>query len=118
MDKILARRRRHKRIRKKIFGTTNRPRLVVFRSLRHIYAQIIDDVKGTILLSASTLSKEVREKINYGGNVEAARVVGGLIAKKARRKRIKKVVFDRGGYSYHGRVQALAQAAREKGLKF
>lgn len=118
MDKDLARQRRHKRVRKKVFGTGRKPRFVVFRSSRHIYAQVIDDVKGETLLCASTLSKELKGKIRYGGNIEAARAVGELIAKKSKLKKTREVVFDRGGYSYHGRVQALAQAAKEKGLKF
>ena len=117
-DKVRARLRRHKRVRKKIFGTPERPRLCVFRSLRHIYAQIIDDTVGRTLVAASTLSPELRGKLKTGGNIEAARYVGELIAKKALEKGIKKVVFDRGGYKYHGRVKALAEAARKGGLEF
>ena len=107
--------RRHKRVRAKIFGTASRPRLCVFRSLKNIYAQIIDDEKGATLASASTLGKEFEQ---YGGNKEAAKLVGEAIAKAAIAKGITEVVFDRGGYIYHGRVQALAEGAREAGLKF
>jgi len=117
-EKRLARIRRHIRVRRKISGTAERPRLCVYRSLRHIYAQVIDDEKGATLVAASTLSPEIRDKIKYGGNVEAAKLVGSLIAQKALEKGIKRVVFDRGGYKYHGRVKALADAAREAGLEF
>jgi large subunit ribosomal protein L18 len=113
-----ARYRRHKRIRKKIYGTPERPRLNVFRSLKHIYAQIIDDFSGNTLVSASTLDKELKDKLQTGGNIEAAKNVGLLIGQRAIKKGIKKVVFDRGGYAYHGRVKALADAAREVGLEF
>lgn len=118
VDKNKARLRRHLRVRKKIKGTPERPRLNVFRSAKHIYAQIIDDVKGVTLVSASTLDKELRDKITNGGNVEAARQVGELVAKRAKAKGIERVVFDRGGYLYHGRIEALAQSAREAGLDF
>lgn len=117
-EKRQARIRRHIRVRKKISGTTKRPRLSVYRSLRHIYAQVIDDERGVTIAAASTLSPEIRDKINYGGNVEAAKLVGSLIAQKALQVGIKRVVFDRGGYKYHGRVKALAEAAREAGLEF
>ncbi len=110
--------RRHKRIRKKVFGTPERPRLCVFRSNKHIYAQIIDDTIGHTLVSASTLDPELREKLQKTWNKEAAREVGRLIAKRALEKGIKKVVFDRGGYKYHGRVKELAEGAREGGLEF
>ncbi|OUN00415.1 MAG: 50S ribosomal protein L18 [Paenibacillaceae bacterium ZCTH02-B3] len=113
-----ARKRRHLRVRKKISGTPERPRLSVFRSLKHIYAQLIDDTRGVTLVSASTLDKELAGQIKNGGNVEAARKVGELIAKRALEKGYAKVVFDRGGYLYHGRVRALADAAREAGLEF
>lgn len=109
---------RHERVRKRASGVAGRPRLNVYRSLNNIYAQIIDDEKGQTLISASTLDEEAREAIKAGGNVEAAKVVGKAIAKRALKKRIKQVVFDRGGYKYHGRVKALADAAREGGLKF
>lgn len=110
--------RRHKRVRKKVFGTPERPRLCVFRSNKHIYAQIIDDTIGHTLVSASTLDPELREKLQKTWNKEAAREVGKLIAKRALEKGIKKVVFDRGGYKYHGRVKELAEGAREGGLVF
>lgn len=110
--------RRRWRVRKKIFGTAARPRLNVFRSLSHIYVQIIDDLQGATLLSASSLSPELRGESFSGGNKEAAAAVGKLIAQKAIQKGIKKVVFDRAGYIYHGRIKALADAAREGGLEF
>ena len=111
-----ARLRRHARVRTKISGTAACPRLNVFRSSKHIYAQIIDDVNGKTLVSASTLDKELSS--NYGGNKEAAREVGKLVAKRALEAGIKAVVFDRGGYIYHGRVMELAEGAREGGLEF
>ena len=107
---------RHKRVRAKISGTAERPRLNVFRSLANIYAQIIDDTTGTTLVAASTLDESL--KANYGGNKEAARAVGKLVAEKAIAAGIKDVVFDRGGYIYHGRVMELAEGAREGGLNF
>ena len=107
---------RHKRVRKNISGTAERPRLNVFRSSKNIYAQIIDDTKGITLVSASSLEKAFTE--NYGGNCDAAKAVGKLVAEKALEKGIKAVVFDRGGYIYHGRVAALAEGAREAGLEF
>ena len=107
---------RHERIRKDLKGTSLRPRLNVFRSNANITAQIIDDEKGVTLVSASTLEKEL--KITNGGNVEAAKLIGAEIAKRAKKAKIKEVVFDRGGYLYHGRVKALAEAARENGLEF
>ncbi len=113
-----ARIRRHRRVRKKVFGTPERPRLSVYGSLNHIYAQIIDDMKGHTLVAASTLDKELKAEIKHGGNVESAKKVGQLIAKRAIEKGIKKVVFDRGGFRYHGRIKALADAAREGGLEF
>jgi large subunit ribosomal protein L18 len=109
---------RHSRVKKKVRGTSGRPRLNVFKSLDHIYAQIIDDYSGRTLASASTIDKEMKGKIKTGGNIEAAKIVGGLIAKRAAGKGIGQVVFDRGGYLYHGRVKALADAAREGGLQF
>lgn len=118
IDKNAARKRRHLRVRKKIMGTGERPRLNVFRSSKHIYAQIIDDTKGVTLVSASTLDKELAGSISNGGNVEAAGKVGALIAKRAKENGITRVVFDRGGYLYHGRIKALADAAREEGLEF
>jgi large subunit ribosomal protein L18 len=113
-----ARKRRHLRVRKKVKGTSERPRLNVFKSLNHIYAQVINDETGNTLTAASTLDPELKGKITKGGNVEAAKLVGKLIAERALSKGIEKVVFDRGGYIYHGRVKALAEAAREAGLKF
>ncbi|MBI4621220.1 MAG: 50S ribosomal protein L18 [Desulfobacterales bacterium] len=116
--KELSRLRRKKRIRKKIRGTSEKPRLCVFRSSKHIYAQVIDDTTGRTLTSASTLSKEIRDELKYSGNIEAAKKVGELIAKNSLDRDIKKVVFDRNGYLYHGKVKALALLAREKGLEF
>jgi large subunit ribosomal protein L18 len=113
----VIRKRVHDRIREKVSGTAQRPRLNVYRSLNHIYTQLIDDHSGVTLVSASSFGKKTDEKA-YGGNVEAARQVGKLIAERAQEKGIKKVVFDRGGYLYHGRVKALADAAREAGLEF
>jgi len=114
-DKNKARQKRHLRVRNHISGTAERPRLNVFRSLSNIYAQVIDDVNGVTLVSASTKDKDFQ---NYGGNIEAAKAVGQAVAKRALEKGITEVVFDRGGYVYHGRVAALAEAAREAGLKF
>ena len=110
------RKTRHTRIRETIAGTSAKPRLNVFRSNANITAQIIDDEKGVTLVSASSLEKEL--KIKNGGNVEAAKIVGAEIAKRAKKAKITEVVFDRGGYLYHGRVKALAEAARENGLEF
>ena len=107
---------RHKRIRKTLSGTAERPRLNVFRSNANITAQIIDDEKGVTLVSASTLEKDL--KITNGGNIEAAKIIGQEIAKRAKKAKITQVVFDRGGYLYHGRVKELADAARESGLEF
>ena len=107
--------KRHNRVRGKISGTAERPRLSVFRSENHIYAQVIDDVAGNTLISASTVEKGFE---GNGGNVEAAKKIGALVAERALQKGIEEVVFDRGGYIYHGRVQALAEGAREAGLKF
>lgn len=107
---------RHKRVRKTISGTNECPRLNVFRSNSNIFAQIIDDTKGTTLVSASSIDKDL--KIENGGNIEAAKAVGKLIAERAKKEKISKVTFDRGGYLYHGRVKALAEAARENGLEF
>ena len=114
-DSKKARQKRHARVRAKISGTAQRPRLAVFRSLQHIYAQLIDDVAGVTLAAASTTEKDFKE---YGGNKDAAKAVGKLLAERAAEKNIKDVVFDRGGYVYTGRVQALAEGAREGGLNF
>ncbi|MGE5703493.1 MAG: 50S ribosomal protein L18 [Clostridia bacterium] len=115
-DKNKARKKRHLRIRKRLAGNAIRPRLNVFRSSKHIYAQLIDDASGATIASASSLDKELG--LNSGGNIEAATAVGNLIAKRAQDKGLTEVVFDRGGYLYHGRVKALADAAREAGLQF
>lgn len=109
---------RHNRVRKKVFGTPERPRLCVYRSGSNIYAQIIDDTTSGTIVSASTLDKDLKAEIKYGGNKEAAKAVGKLIGKKATEKGIETVTFDRGGYLYHGRVKELADGAREAGLKF
>lgn len=116
--KEIARNRRHIRIRKKVVGTSERPRLSIYRSLNHIYAQIINDTTGHTIVSASTLDKEFKEHKGHKGNLEAAKKVGSLIAERALRSGIKRVVFDRGGYKYHGSIKALADAAREGGLEF
>ena len=109
---------KHRKLRNKISGTAEKPRLAVFRSNNNIYAQIIDDTVGNTLTAASTLEKEVKGQIESSKNVDAAKFVGNLIAKRAKEKGITKVVFDRGGYIYHGKVKALADAAREAGLEF
>ncbi|MBQ0066963.1 MAG: 50S ribosomal protein L18 [Phascolarctobacterium sp.] len=116
IDKNAKRQKRHERSRRYIKGTAETPRLNVFRSLSNIYAQIVDDESGKTIVSASTIEKSVKEA--YGGNIEAAKAVGKMIAEKALTKGVKNVVFDRGGYLYHGRVKALAEAAREAGLEF
>ncbi len=117
-SKVEARQRRHSRIRKTVTGTPARPRLSIFRSLNHIYAQIIDDAGGRTLVAASTKDKDITAGVKHGGNVAAAKKVGASIAQKALSKNINDVVFDRGGYQYHGCVKALADAAREQGLNF
>ncbi len=117
-DKDAVRKRRHFRIRRRLSGTQVRPRLNVFRSEQHIYAQVIDDVAGRTIVSASTVEKSVREQIPHGNTMEAAQAIGKLVAERAKEKGISAVVFDRGGYLYHGRIQALADAAREAGLEF
>lgn len=113
-----ARQKRHLKIRNRVAGTAERPRLNIYRSLQHIYAQVINDENGATLVSASTKDKELQEKAAYGGNIAAAKIVGEVIAKRALDKGISKVVFDRGGFIYHGRVAALAASAREAGLEF
>src|SRR5574344_2932114 len=110
--------KRHKSIRVKLSGTTESPRLAVYRSTKHIYAQIIDDVKGVTVVSASSNDKDMKTTMAHGGNIEAAKAVGEALAKKALKAGVKDVVFDRGGFLYHGRIQALADAAREAGLNF
>ncbi|HBU85053.1 50S ribosomal protein L18 [Paenibacillus sp. UMB7766-LJ446] len=117
-DKNKARLKRHLRVRKKIQGTAARPRLNVFRSGKHMYAQIIDDVAGVTIASASTVDKELSGDIQNGASVESARKVGELVAKRAKDKGVSNIVFDRSGYLYHGRIAALAAAAREAGLEF
>jgi len=115
IEKKEIRNRIHRRIRRKLAGTAERPRLAVFRSVAHIYAQVIDDAQGQTLVSASSVDKSGKTK---GGNVAAAKAIGKLVAERAKEKGIKSVVFDRGGYQYHGRIKALADAAREAGLEF
>lgn len=118
VDRNKVRLRKHVRVRKKISGTAAKPRLAVFRSARHIYAQVIDDVTGSTLVSASTLDEALKGKMEYAGNKAAAKAVGQLVGEKAKAKGITQVVFDRGGYLYHGRVKELADGAREAGLEF
>jgi large subunit ribosomal protein L18 len=113
-----ARRRRHRRVRKLVVGTSQRPRFNVFRSLKHIYAQVIDDSRGRTLAAASTLDPELRDKVKGLNKTEQAKLVGGLLARRALERGVKEVAFDRGGYKYHGRVKSLAEAAREGGLEF
>lgn len=117
-DRNKSRQRRHRRVRARVSGTSERPRLNVFRSNKHIYAQVIDDVNGRTLAAASSLDKEFVAESSTGATVEAAKKIGELVAKRAISKGIKAVVFDRGGYLYHGRIQALADGAREAGLEF
>ncbi len=117
-EKVAARLRRKKRMSAKVRGVAERPRLNVFKTTRHIYAQLIDDSKGTTLVAASTLSPELKAQPKGKGKVEAARRVGALIAEKALARQVNKVVFDRNGFLYHGRIKALAEAARKKGLDF
>ncbi len=117
-EKLRKRARRHDRVRKKVVGTTERPRLSVYRSLKHIYCQIINDVKGETLVAVSTMSPDIRSQVKYGGNIKAAEVVGQRIAEEAKKKGVKTVVFDKGGYKYHGRIKALAESARKYELSF
>jgi large subunit ribosomal protein L18 len=118
IDRSRERRRIHNRIRHKISGNPNRPRLCIYRSLKYIYAQIVDDTQGRTLAAASTAEKDMRKELKNGGNIEASKVVGKTIAERAKARGIEAVVFDRGGYLYHGRIKAVAEAARESGLKF
>lgn len=118
VDRKEALTRRHRRIRKHVKGNPQRPRLAVFRSLANIYVQIIDDMNGNTLVAASSIEPEIRAKLGYGGNIEAAKYVGKVAAERALAKGITEVVFDRGGNLYHGRVAALAEGAREAGLQF
>ena len=116
--KAVRRRRRKRRVRKVVFGDAERPRLTVWRSLQNIHAQIIDDERGETLCQAGTINRDLRSGVPYGGNVEAAKIVGAALAERARAKGIQEVRFDRNGYKYHGRVKALADSVREGGLKF
>ena len=118
VDSNEVRLRIHERIRKRLEGSAVRPRLAVFRSNKHIYAQVIDDAKGATLTAASTLDADAKKDLKQGGNIAAAKAVGKLVAQRAKAKGIETVLFDRGGYLYHGRVKAVAEAAREAGLKF
>jgi large subunit ribosomal protein L18 len=118
ISKDSHRRRIHERVRTRVMGTTERPRLCVYRSLGHIYTQVIDDGTGQTLASASSVDKETKKNLKGGGNIAAAKVIGKTIADRAKAAGVTKVVFDRGGYKYHGRVKALADAAREAGLQF
>jgi large subunit ribosomal protein L18 len=118
LSRDLHRKRVHSRVRMKVEGTQERPRLAVYRSLGHIYAQVIDDRSGKTLVSASSVDKETKKGLKGGGNVAAAKHVGKAVAERAKAAGVAKVVFDRGGYKYHGRVKALADAAREAGLQF
>ena len=117
-SKNVIRLRIHKRIRRRVRGTQQRPRLAVFRSVKHIYAQVIDDRQGKTLVSASSVDGQTKKTLKGGGNIAAAKVIGKAIAERAKAAGVSKVVFDRGGYKYHGRVKALADAAREAGLQF
>lgn len=117
-EKIEARLKRKKRIRKKITGTAGRPRLCVFKSLRNMYAQLVDDTTGKVITGVSTLTADVKGDIKYGGNAASAKKIGETIAKKALGLGIKEILFDRNGFKYHGRVKALAEGAREAGLNF
>ena len=118
IDRSRERHRIHKRIRAKIAGVTSRPRLCVFRSLKNMYAQVIDDSQGKTLAAASTMEKDIKGNLKNTGNMEASKLLGKKIAERAKAQGIETVVFDRGGYLYHGRVKAVAEAARESGLKF
>ena len=118
LDRAKERRRIHSRIRDKISGSSSRPRLCIFRSLKYIYAQVVDDTQGRTLASASTGEKELRNELKYTGNIEASKLLGKKIAERAKAQGIEAVVFDRGGFVYHGRIKAVAEAARESGLKF
>ena len=118
LSKDQHRQRVHARVRTRVAGTSERPRLAVYRSLDHIYAQVIDDRSGKTVASASSVDSESKKSLKGGGNVAAAKVIGKLVAERAKAAGVNKVVFDRGGYKYHGRVKALADAAREAGLQF
>jgi large subunit ribosomal protein L18 len=117
-NKLAARQHRHKRVRSKVIGTTARPRLNIYRSLTNIYVQVIDDAAGKTLVSASTIDKEIVAQISGKNKIEAAKIVGQIVAQRAKNAGVNQVVFDRGGYKYHGRVAAVAEGAREAGLEF
>jgi len=117
-DKTEARLKRKKRIRKKVEGSQDKPRLCVYKSLSHIYAQLIDDLHDKVITGVSTLSEDIKKEVKYGGNIEAAKKVGQSVGKKAIDMGITKVIFDRNGFKYHGRIKALAESAREAGLIF
>ncbi len=117
-EKRMKLKRRQGRIRKKIFGTKEQPRLSIYKGLSNTYVQVINDETGETFVSASSLNKEIKQKIKYGGNIAAAKLVGTLVAERARGKGIEQIVFDRHGYLYHGRIKALAESARKSGLKF
>jgi len=117
-NKNFARLKRHRRVRKDVWGCNDRPRLCIFRSLKHIYAQVIDDEKGITLVSLSTLNPEIKEKVKYQGNIKAAEMLGSILAKKLKEKGINTIVFDRGGYLYHGRVKAIAENVRKENIEF
>lgn len=116
--KRIARQRKHSRIRTKVFGTDARPRVCVYRSLKHIYAQAINDQTGLTLVSCSTMDPDVRAQITYGGNIAAAKIAGKVLGERLKEKGIKQAVFDRGGFKYHGRIKQLADAIRESGIDF
>jgi len=116
--RAVQRNRRRLRIRSRMAGTLDRPRLAIFRTHKHIYAQLINDLEGKTLLVVSTLSAPIKEKVKYGGNIKAAEALGEIFAEEAKRLNIEKIVFDRAGYQYHGRIKAFAEAARNKGLLF
>ncbi|MFC1631183.1 50S ribosomal protein L18 [Candidatus Omnitrophota bacterium] len=117
-EKQVKRIRRHKRLRKKIFGTQQKPRLCIYKGLANTHAQLIDDLNEKTLLSVSTQDKDIKKTIGYGGNIKAARQLGEILAQRAKDKGISEVVFDRGGFLFHGRIKALAEAARKQSLKF
>jgi large subunit ribosomal protein L18 len=118
MKKLKGRARRHRKIRKKVFGTADRPRMVVYRGLKNLSVQLVDDIAHKTLVSVSTSAPEIKNQLGYGGNVKAASSLGAFLAKKLREKGISKVVFDRSGYVFHGRIKALAEAATKEGLTF
>lgn len=118
MKKLTGRARRHRRIRKKIFGTPQAPRAVIYRSHKNLFVQLVDDIEHKTIVSVSTNTPALREKIKYGGNVKAASSLGEFLAKKSLEKGIKRIVFDRSGYKYHGRIKALAESVRKSGMSF